>query len=340
MLAAHYEGSGSIRVRETEPRSPGPGEVQIAVAYTGICGTDLHILHGAMDHRVGPSAVLGHEMSGRIGALGPQVAGWAVGDPVSVMPLRWCGDCPACRDGNTHVCHTLTFIGIDSPGSLQERWNVPADVLVRLPADLDLAHAALVEPTAVAVHDVRRAGLLATESAVVIGAGPIGLLIACVARTEAARVLMVEPDSSRRALAVELGFETLDPSGCDVPAAVQAWTQGAGAAVVFEVSSSQQGLDTAVASLAVRGRLVVVGIHPPHRDVDLFRFFWRELTLHGARVYQREDVERAVELVADGAIPADRLISRVEPLAQAAEAFRSLESGGVMKVLVKCGDDD
>ena len=341
MHAARYVGHGGIEVSQVEAQPPGPGEVQVAVAYTGICGTDLHILHGAMDARVRLPAVLGHEMSGRVAVLGADVTGWAVGDAVTVMPLRWCGDCPACRAGNSHVCQRLDFVGIDSPGSLQQRWNVPTGLLVRLPSDLPLAHAALVEPTAVAVHDVRRAGPVAGRQALVIGAGPIGVLIACVARAEGAHVLVAEVDPGRRAFTERLGFEVLDPSAGGVPEYVDGWTAGAGAQVAFEVSSSQPGLDAALLSLGVRGRLVLVGIHPPQRQIDLFRVFWRELTLVGARVYQRADFERAVELVAGSAIPAAELISRIEPLARAEAAFHSLANGeGVMKVLVDCGSDD
>ena len=341
MRAARYVGNGGIEVAEVAASPPGPGEVQLAVAYTGICGTDLHILHGAMDARVTLPAVLGHEMSGRVAALGEAVTGWAVGDAVTVMPLRWCGECPACLGGNSHICQRLDFVGIDSPGALQQRWNVPAGLLVGLPPGLSLEHAALVEPTAVAVHDVRRAGPVAGQQALVVGAGPIGVLIACVARAEGARVLLAEVDAGRRAFAQGLGFEVIDPSGGGVPEHVEAWTAGAGVPVAFEVSSSQPGLDAALASLGVRGRLVVVGIHPPERRIDLFRVFWRELTLLGARVYQRQDFERAVELLADRAVPAAELISRIEPLANAEAAFRSLAEGqGVMKVLVACGGPD
>ena len=135
--------------------------MQLEVAYTGICGTDLHILHGAMDARVAMPAVLGHEMAGRVASAGDGVEGWTVGDPATVMPLVSCGDCARVPSGASHICHRLVFLGIDAPGSMQSRWNVPADVLVRLPEDLSLQTAALAEPTAVAVHDVRRAGLAA-----------------------------------------------------------------------------------------------------------------------------------------------------------------------------------
>jgi len=124
MRAVTYTGARTLEVETRMPIPPGPGEVQISVDYVGICGTDLHIFHGDMDARVHRPAIVGHEMSGRIAALGDGVSGWSVGQPVTVMPLIWDGTCPACRAGNSHICHNLNFIGIDSPGSLQGYWDV------------------------------------------------------------------------------------------------------------------------------------------------------------------------------------------------------------------------
>ncbi|WP_433062977.1 zinc-dependent alcohol dehydrogenase [Dactylosporangium sp. CS-033363] len=324
----NYLGGGQFALAAAEPEPPGPGQVRIDVAYTGICGTDLHIAHGAMDHRVHPPQPIGHEMSGRIGALGAGVTGWSAGDAVTVMPLSWCGECPACLAGHRHICHRLVFVGIDAPGAMQSSWTVPAELLVRLPDGLALDRAALIEPTAVAVHDVRRSRLRAGERAVIVGAGPVGLLIGCVSRAVGAEVLVVEIDPHRRAVAQDLGFATADPLR-DLE-----WSD---ADVAFEVSGSPGGVRTATDVLAVRGRLVVVAIHAKPREVDLHRVFWRELELIGVRVYDRGDFEEAARLVAAGEVPADRLISRVVPLQEAATAFDALEAGGVVKVLVDCG---
>jgi (R,R)-butanediol dehydrogenase / meso-butanediol dehydrogenase / diacetyl reductase len=334
MRALRYISAGHVEVSEIEPAEPAEGQVQIEVAYTGICGTDLHIFHGSMDARVARPAVIGHEMSGRIAALGKGVDGWSVGDAVTVVPLDWDGSCPACVAGNTHLCHNLKFIGIDAPGSLQRLWTVPARTLVRLPHSLPLEHAALVEPTAVAVHDVRRAGLVAGEKVLVVGGGPVGFLIAIVARETGAEVLVVEPNAYRRDLAESLGLRALDPVAADVLNTVTDWTEGAGAAVTFEVSGAAAGVTTAVDALGVRGRLVLVAIHGTPREVNLHRFFWRELSLIGARLYHRADFEQAVELVAAGAIPTAQLISAVVPLSDAGKAFELLEGGTVMKVLI------
>ncbi|MGI5240225.1 zinc-dependent alcohol dehydrogenase [Dactylosporangium sp. CA-139066] len=335
--AAYYTGAHRFEVRAADVVPPGPGQVRLDVAYTGICGTDLHIAHGAMDRRVSRPAIIGHEMSGRVAELGAGVGGHRVGDPVTVLPLDWCGACPACRAGHTHICHRLNFIGIDSAGSMQRSWTVPAHVLVPLPAELPLEHGALVEPTAVAVHDVRRSRLAAGEHAVVIGAGPVGLLIALAAQATGASVTVLEIDGYRRTVAADLGLPVVDPVALDAVGHVEQLTGGAGADVVFEVSGSPAGVRTATGLLAVRGRLVVVAIHSQPRPVDLHRVFWRELELIGVRVYEREDYEEAVRLVTRNVVPAGRLISRVVPLDEVDTAFRALEAGGDVKVLLDCG---
>lgn len=337
MHAAVYTGTRSVESVERGAQPPRAGEVRIAVAYTGVCGTDLHIFNGDMDGRVVTPAVIGHEMSGRIVQLGPEVTGWSVGDPVTVMPLQWDGTCPACLAGNEHICQNLNFIGIDSPGAMQQSWTVPENTLVALPAELALDHAALVEPTAVAVHDVRRAAVGTGDTVVVVGGGPIGLLIALVARVAGGDVVVVEPDSYRRAIAESQGLRAVDPSHDDAAALVQDWTGGAGAAIAFEVSGAAAGVALAVEVLAVRGKLCLVAIHPAPREVNLHRFFWRELTLIGARLYRRADFLRAIELIARGVIPCEQIVSRVVGLDSAVDAFKALESrAGVMKVLVDC----
>lgn len=335
MRVARYTGSRTIEISDVTAAEPRSGEVKVKVAFTGICGTDLHIFHGEMDSRVTTPLAFGHEMSGIIEVLGPDVEGWSVGDHVTVMPLVWDGTCTACQAGHSHLCHNLDFLGIDSAGSLQESWTVPATTLVALPDDLRLDHAALVEPVAVAVHDVRRARVQIDDSVVVIGGGPIGTLIATVARNAGAHVLVIELDEGRRSAIAALDFPVLDPLAGDQAAAVAGWTGGAGADVVFEVSGSPAAVLGSTALARVRGTVVIVAIHPVPREIDLQRVFWRELTILGARVYERVDFETAVELIRRGVIPADHLISRILPLEGVQEALLDLESGRGMKILIE-----
>jgi (R,R)-butanediol dehydrogenase/meso-butanediol dehydrogenase/diacetyl reductase len=340
MTGVAYQGAGRLGSVSVDAGPPGPDEVQIAVAYCGLCGTDLHIAHGDMDARVRTPLVFGHEASGTVAAVGPGVEGWSIGDPLTVMPLIWDGTCAACLDGHQHICQNLTFVGIDSPGALQQRWNVPASIAVPLPAGLDLRTAALVEPAAVAVHDVRRSELQVGDRVVVLGGGPIGVLIACVAREAGALVRVAEIDRSRRERATELGFDVLDPAGGDLIAEVESWTGGAGADVVFEVSGAAAAARTATALAKVRGTVVVVAIHAAAREIDLQRVFWRELRLLGARVYRRSDFERAIELLHRGVLPARALISKVVPLDGTEAAMADLSAGRAMKILVDVAGQD
>lgn len=339
MQAAFFEGNQTIHVAPCVPVPPGPRQVQIRVAYCGICGTDLHLFHGAMAHRLHLPHVMGHEMSGAIAAVGPEADGWQPGDRVTVRPLDPCGECPACHAGHSHICQNLKFIGIDTPGALQGLWTVPAHTLHRLPESLSMRQGAMVEPIAVACHDVRRGEVKAGDYAVVIGGGPIGILIALVAQARGARVLLAEVNPFRIRLARELGIPAVSPADADLVALVNGETGGAGADVVFEVSGSAAGVETMTKLPRARGRIVVVAIFGEPPKVDLFRFFWRELRLSGARVYEPGDFETAIGLAAAGSLPLDRLITTVVPLGGLEEGLRKLERGGeVMKILVSCGE--
>ncbi len=329
---SRYLGDHTFSVGEIPASDPGPGQVRIRVAWCGICGTDMHIFHGKMDARVKPPQTIGHEMSGTIEALGASVQGWAVGDPVTVRPLDSCGTCAACRAGHSHICMRLKFIGIDSPGAFQESWCVRADLLHRLPAGLPLDRAALVEPIAVACHDIRRAGLVAGEKAVVLGGGPIGLLVALVARAEGAETMVVEPDPGRRAFADGLDLATFDPGSGDPVAAAEAWTGGDGADVAFECSGAAACAELMTRLVRVRGRVCVVGIHTRPAPVDLFRLFWREVSVVGARVYEAADFDRAIALAAD--LPLGRMVTARFPLADIQAAFAAAPQA--VKTLVAC----
>jgi 2-desacetyl-2-hydroxyethyl bacteriochlorophyllide A dehydrogenase len=334
--AVYYEGGGRFVLGECVLRPPARGEVRLDVAYCGICGTDLHIAHGAMDHRVKAPQVIGHEMSGTVAELGAGVDGFDVGDPVVVRPLDARGETPADK-GLSHISRNLRFLGIDTPGAFQSSWTVPAFTLHRLTPGVDLKIAALTEPLAVACHDVRRAELAPGETAVVIGGGPIGLLVALVARETGARVLVSEVSPSRLAIASTLGLDAFDPSGGDLAARVDTLTSGVGADVVFEVSGSAAGALEMTRLAGLRGRLVLVAIFPEPQPVSLFDFFWKELQLRGARVYEPEDYERAISLLQEGSLPLERLITAVEPLDRLPAVFEEhVDSSSAMKILVDC----
>lgn len=338
--AAVYRGDKTFSLEQKNVQPPGPGEVQIKVAYCGICGTDLHIFLGHMDKRVGFERTIGHEMSGTISATGEGVTGLSTGQRIVVRPLDHCGDCPACNAGHEHICHNLKFIGIDSEGAFQEYWNVPAHTIHVLPEGLDLSHAALIEPLAVACHDVERAKLVKDEDVLVIGGGPIGLLVALVARQAGGNVVISEISETRLAYAAKLGFKTINPKTEDPVERVNALTGNKGADVVFEVSGSQPGVDLMTAAAATRGRIVMVAIHASKPTIDLFQFFWRELELFGARVYRPEDYDTAMRLLNEGVVDCASFITDIKPLGEIQSAFTALtQNPSAIKSMIQIARD-
>ena len=334
--AAFYEGNRTIRVGRQDPLAPGDDEVQLKVSHCGICGTDLHIFHGAMDQRVTMPQALGHEMSGTIHKLGKAVEHFRIGERVAVMPLASCGACPACAAGNQHICHHLKFLGIDTPGAFQTYWTVPANTVYRLPDNLSLKHGAMIEPLAVACHDVRLAAVKPGHRVVVLGGGPIGVLVALAAQQAGADVILSEINPYRVELARSLGMEAVNPQEIDLTALVMNKTDQAGADIVFEVSGSQAGASIMTELLRTRGLAVVVAIFAKQPKIDLFRFFWRELRLQGVRVYEPQDFTDAIALAASGRLPLDELITDIRPLSALKSGFEDMEKGGqVMKILLE-----
>ena len=339
--AAFYRGDRTFAVEQITSQAPGQGEVAVRVAYCGICGTDMHVYHGNMDARVGLNRTVGHEMSGTVVEVGAGVDSVTVGQKVVVRPLDPCGDCPACEAGHEHICHNLKFLGLDTNGAMQEIWTVPAYTLHVLPDDLRMDHAALIEPVAVACHAVRLSNVQAGEDVVVIGGGPIGILVAMVARDAGGTVVISEVNPHRLAIARKLNFDTVSPTEADMPVVIQERTGGKGAEVVFEVSGTQSGVDAMTAVAATRARIVMVAIHVVKPEIDLFQLFWRELKLIGARVYEPDDYEKAIAIIASGGVDADTVITDVSPLVDIQKAFEALDTTPTaMKSLIRVGPAD
>ncbi len=336
MKASIYEGNKTFSIIEKEIEAPKVGEVRIKVAYSGVCGTDVHIYHGMMDKRVDAPLTIGHEMSGTIDAIGEGVTGYAEGEKVVVRPLDDRG-AKASDKGFNHVCEDLKFIGIDSPGSMQQYWNVPAFTLHKLKEETDLKLAALIEPLSVAAHDVRLSELTKGETAVVLGGGPIGLLVAMVAKDAGANVIISEVNENRIAKAKELGFDAVNPIKVDLVSYVKEQTEGRLADVVFEVAGVQPALDIMTEVAGIRGRILMVAIHGEKKPVDLFKFFWKELKLIGARVYEREDYEKAISLITANELPFEEMITDVQPLSNIQQVFENIDNNpDGMKVLMDC----
>ena len=338
MKAANYIEKGRLGVGESVPVSPSLDEVRLDVAFCGICGTDMHIYQGHMDARVETPLTIGHEVSATVAELGDGVSSVAVGDRVAVRPLKF-GEAHPFDKGNAHVGKNLKFIGIDAPGGMQYSWTVPAYTLHKLPDTVSLEQGALAEPTAVACHDVRLGQVKPGETVVVIGGGPIGILVALVARERGARVIVSEINEKRVEKIDTLGLETINPKNVDLVETVYSKTNEAMADVVFEVSGSQPGVDAMTSIVNVRGRIVVVGIHPQPRQIDLFRFFWSELELIGTRLYEEEDFDEAIALMRAGKLPIEELITKMYEIDDVQAAFETIEDHPEgIKYLIKCDE--
>lgn len=336
MKAAFYNGNKTFSVVEKPIEEPAKGEVRLKVAYCGVCGTDVHIYHGMMDQRVKIPQIIGHEMSATIDAVGEGVDGFAVGEKVTVRPLDNRAEKESDK-GFSHIVKGLKFIGIDSPGAMQQYWNVPAFILHKLNDATDLKLAALIEPVAVACHDVRMGELKAGEVAVVLGGGPIGLLVAMVAKNKGAQVIISEVNEIRIKMAEEMGFEVVNPIKTDLVEYVDKKTNGGLADVVFEVAGVQPSLDIMTEVAGIRGRIVMVAIHGQPKPVNLFKFFWKELKLIGARVYEKEDYEESIKLITANELPFERIITAVEPLENIQKLFEGIDTNPEgMKYLIDC----
>ena len=339
MKGAFYQGNKRFGVGDSPPLPPKAGEVRLEIAYGGVCGTDVHIYMGHMDHRIKIPQVIGHEMSGTVVEVGEGVTEFKTGDKAIVRPLIPCGQCPACEAGHYTVCHHINVLGVDTPGCFQGSWTVPAKTLHHLPDDIDLKLAALIEPAAVGAHALRVGQVTEQDYVVVIGAGPIGIMVALEAKLKGARVLVSEINPFRINVAREFGMDVVNPKEADLPAYVSEKTGSAGADVVFEVTGLAPGAEMMTKLARTRGRIVIVGIFAEPAPVDLGRIMWRELQIRGIRLYDAVDFETAIPLVAAKAVPWDKLISDVRPLERIQETFEEIERGAnFMKALLKCSD--
>jgi (R,R)-butanediol dehydrogenase / meso-butanediol dehydrogenase / diacetyl reductase len=291
---------------------PVAGEIAVAPAFVGLCGTDLHIVAGTHPRAAFP-LVLGHEI------VGVARSGRYAGQPVVVDPTISCGSCTACARGLGHVCQSLRLIGIDRPGGLATLVHVAESRLHPVPPSLPLRTAALAEPLAVAVHAAGRAGPYLGSHVTVFGAGPVGLLTGLVVRAAGAAVVEIaEPSPARRSAAAELGFAVTPSPGADV---------------VFDAAGVPGAVREAIRLTRPGGTVVIVGVHSEPAAVDLRAVTFAELTLTGTRVYRPADIDLALTLLET--LDVSPLVSDVVPLDEAAAAFGRLARGESLKVLVQ-----
>jgi 2-desacetyl-2-hydroxyethyl bacteriochlorophyllide A dehydrogenase len=335
MRALVYLGPDALELEEMAAPVPEPGETLVRVKYAGICGTDLHLWHGEMT-AVRPPVIVGHELVGEV--VEDTTGRYESGQRVAVEPLLVCGVCRACREGASHVCRNLRVQGVHANGGAAELLCTPTHRLHPIPEGLSWEAAACTEPASVAVHMVRRAGVELGDTVLVLGGGPIGFLVASVARAAGARrVLVSEMSQSRLALCRRAGLETIDAAQADPVEVIRGITDGEGADVVVEAVGHPATVAQMVAACRVRGRILIGGIGGAPNPVDLAAVVFKEVTLVGSRVYESRDMATALQLLGSGALNVDGLVTRTVPLVDAvSEGYQRLrDSRDEMKVLLE-----
>jgi threonine dehydrogenase-like Zn-dependent dehydrogenase len=330
MKAAVYHGPGNIRIESVaEPERAASSEVLIEVTRAAICGTDSsEWAHGPLLAK--PPVVLGHEFVGRVVAAGSEVGELAVGDRVSCGAGISCGECDWCRAGRTNLCARYRTLGLHVDGGLAEYVASPAGICRRVPGSVSDDAAATAQPLAVALHAVRRSGVEAGQSCVVIGAGGIGaFVVAGAAAKGVSPLIAIDIDDERLETARRLGADqTVNVSGGDLTAAILAATGGEGPDLVIEASGAPHAPAAALAGVRRGGRVLLIGLQAAPRELDLLAFTAREVDLVTTLAHVCDvDLPDSLALLESSDV-ADVVIDRVIPLDDLVEAgIRPLAEG-------------
>ncbi len=340
MRAAILKGRGLIELDRSYPEPPcGISDIRLRVIFSGICGSDLH------EFVAGPflmpmPVVLGHEFCGEVVELGADVRGFDPGDKAVGVVYPSCGRCSYCRQGDFALCDLRAMAISERNGSFAEYVVAPARQLFLAPALLPADEAALIEPAAVACHAIRRARMMVGERVVVLGAGPIGLLLVRLARLAgAASVVVIEPTPGRRRRALDLGADLALAPDEEVEGPLMELTESRGADLVFEVSGTAAGFSQAQRLVRKQGRLILVALYPERRlELDASRAMQGEVDLVTSYWANDIDFRLALELVGSRKLDVRPLISDRVPLEGVQQAFARLaaDRGNDAKVLVSC----
>lgn len=321
--------------------APGPLDVLVQVAACGICGSDVHGYDGASGRRI-PPLVMGHEASGIVAALGSEVIGFSVGDRVTFDSTVSCGVCAFCRKGEINLCDDRQVLGVSCgdysrAGAFAEYVTVPARIVYKLPEGLSFAEAAMLEAVSVALHAVAVSNLAGEETALVIGAGMIGLLTLQAARVGGcSRIFVADIDATRLKLAAELGAdEAIQASGAELTQEVLRLTEGRGVDVVLEAVGRNETIATAIDCVRKGGTVTLIGNITPQVNLPLQKVVSRQIRLQGSCASSGEYPE-AMQLMAAGKIRVSPLITAIAPLSDGPSWFDRLHSGepNLMKIVL------
>lgn len=337
LLLSEYK---HLEIAELPDPTPGRGEVLVSVAACGICGSDVHGYDGSSGRRI-PPIIMGHEAAGTIAALGDSVTGFAVGERVTFDSTIFCGACNNCRRGDVNLCDHRQVLGVSCSeyrraGAFAEYVSVPARILYRLPDTLSFNEAAMLEAVSVALHGVALAQLSADSTALVVGAGMIGLLTLQALRAAGcARIFVADVDSTRLKLAQDAGATAVLSSNADLVEQVLQLTAGIGVDVAIEAVGRNETVKASIDSVRKGGTVVLVGNISPEVTLPLQKVVTRQIRLQGSCASAGE-YPRAIELLASGAIRVKPLISAIAPLEEGPRWFQRLyaREPNLMKVIL------
>lgn len=339
MIAISVERPNALAVVEHGGAAPGRGEVLVRVRRAGICGSDVHILHGSNPFARYPR-IIGHEFAGDIGAVGPGVSGLAEGDRVVVDPVVSCGECYACRVGRPNVCANLEVLGVHRDGGFRDLVPVPARNVVRVSRDLPVEVAALAEPFSIAANVLSRTGCGPEDTVLVYGAGTVGLTVLQVAKLKGARCLVSDPDEARLERARSFGADaTINPRDTPVTEAVGGELGGLGPSVVIDGAGVPALLEEACRVASPAGRIGVLGFSPGPCNVSQQEIVKKELTLVGSRL-NRHLLPEVVGWLEDGSLNPSAMITQTFAAKDARAAFDLVENHPerTVKVQLAFGD--
>ena len=344
MRAAVFHGPEDLRVCDLPTPAVGPGELLVKVAACAVCGSDVRTFrHGARN--ISRPVVLGHELSGTVVEVSPDVAGFSAGQRVAVAPAIPCGECGCCRTGAQTMCVRLRSIGYEFDGGLAEFIAVPASAVRAgcvnpLPENVSFEEAAIAEPLACVINAQELVDVRAGDTVVVLGAGPIGCLHTALARVRgAAKVVLVDIRAERLQLAAVFGADVLiDGSAEDAVARVLDETGGDGASVVIVAAPSHQAAQQAVTMAARRGRVNLFAGLPkaaPMISIDSNVVHYRELSIVGSYGSRPDHNRMALDLIASGRLSIRPLVGLQLPLNRVLEGITAVEQGRVLKVVMR-----
>lgn len=319
------------KFEETEKPEINESEALIKVKYAGICGADLLLIKG--ERKINSDVIPGHEIVGVVTEI-KNGDKYLIGKRVAVEPTISCGNCQMCKLGLPHICYNLKVMGVHTNGGMAEFIKVPLSNLHLIPDEVTDEKASIIEPLAVAVHVVRRSRLELGDSALIVGGGPIGLLIAQVCRiTGAEKVKMMEINAYRKDICRQLGFEVLETFKNIVKN--ERSSDFSGFDISYEVSGSNEGMKEAIKNVRSQGKIIEVGLFKSSFPIEFSEVLFKELEILGSRVYQSKDFKIAIDLLSKNKINTESIITNIINIEDFAQGFNLASDKKAMKVILK-----